>query len=195
MEVNRGLLERSLHFRVQVECGLDHHWNKFLHVRLVSREVLVQESAEDSEERLLFWELDGTEEEVTLQTRVDHEGTGSWVHSGNIHGALNFLNSELGSVIPMLVVLVLTDKGDGTLSIILIESGHVEIINEVDELVLADGSVDLTSSTLELLLKNGLEKQRVSVEIEINDLLEVLISLGGQIVKKTLNDLSLTATS
>ena len=95
----------------------------------------------------------------------------------------------------MLIVLVLTDKGDGTLSIILIESGHVEIINEVDELILADWSINFTGSTLELLLENGLEKHRVSVEIEVDDLLEVLISLGGQIVKETLNDLSLTATS
>ena len=58
----------------------------------------------------------------------------------------------------MLVVLVLTDKSDSTLGVIVIESGHVKIIDEVDELVLANRSVDLTSATLELLFKDGLEQ-------------------------------------
>ena len=114
--------------------------------------MLVEESTEDSEERLSLGELNSTEEEVTLETWVNDEGTSSWVHGSDVHGALDLLDSELCSVVPMLVVLVLTHESDGTLSIILIESGHVEIINEVDELVLADRAVNLTGSTLKLLL-------------------------------------------
>ncbi len=93
---------------------------------------------------------------MTLQTGVDHEGTGGGVHSCNVHGALDFLDGELCSVVPMLVVFVLTDKGDSTLGVVLVKSRHVQIIDEVNELVLANGSIDFTSSSLELLLKDGL---------------------------------------
>jgi len=95
----------------------------------------------------------------------------------------------------MLVVFVLTHESNGTLSIVLIERRHVEIINEVDELILANRAINFTSSTLKLLLKNGLEEHRVSVEIEIDNLLEILISFRRKIIEHTLNDLGLTATS
>jgi hypothetical protein len=152
MEVDGGLLEGTLHFLMQAEGCLDHEWYQLLHIALITREVLAEEGTEDSEERLLFRELDGTEEEVTLETWVDHERTGSGVHGSHVHGALDLLDGELCPVVPMLVIFMLTHKSDGTLSIVLVEGRHVEVINEVKELELADGSVDLTSSAFELLL-------------------------------------------
>lgn len=94
----------------------------------------------------------------------------------------------------MLIVLVLTNESDSALSIVLVKSRHVEIIDKVDELVLANWSVNLTSSTLKLLFKNSLKQHGVSVIVEVDDLLEVVLSLGRQIIEETLSDLSLTAT-
>ena len=119
--------------------------------------MLVEEGTEDGEERSLLRELDRTEEEVALQTGVDNEGTSCGIHRSHIHRALDLLDSELLSVIPVSIVLVLTDESDGTLSIILIESWHVQVIDEVDQLVLANWSIDFTSATLELLFEDGLE--------------------------------------
>ena len=156
--------------------------------------MLVQEGREDCEERARLRELNSAKEEVALETGVDDERTSGWVHSGNVHCALDLLDGKLCSVIPMLVVLVLTDESDGTLGVIVIESRHVKIIDEVDELVLANRSVDLTCATLELLLKNCLQKHRVGVEVKVDDLLEIVISLGRQLVQQTLDDLGLTTT-
>jgi len=58
----------------------------------------------------------------------------------------------------MFIVLMLTNKSDGALCVVLIESGHVQIIDEVDELVLTDRPVDFTCSSLELLFKDGLKQ-------------------------------------
>ena len=96
---------------------------------------------------------------MALETRINHERTSCWVHGSNVHCALDFLNSELSPVIPMCIVLVLTYESNGALSIVYVESGHIEVINEVDQLVLADRSIDFTSSALKLLLENGLEEQ------------------------------------
>ena len=144
---------------------------------------------------MLFGELDGAKEEMALESWVDHERTGSWIHGGNIHGALNFLDGKLCPVVPMLVIFVLTHESDGTLSIVRIESRHVKVINEVDELEFTDWSVDLTSSALKLLLENALEEHRVGIEVEVNDLLEIFVGLRSEIVQHTFNDLSLTTTS
>ena len=136
---------------------------------------------------------------MTLETRVNNEGTSSRVHSGDVHRALDFLDGQLSSVVPMLVILVLTNESNGALSVVLIEGRHVEIINEVEELELADRSEDLTGSLLKLLLEDLLKKHGVGIEVEVDGLLQVLllvlISSCAKLVEETLNDLGLTTTS
>ena len=95
---------------------------------------------------------------MALQTWVYNEGTSCRIHSSDIHRALDFLDRKLLSIVPVSVVFVLTDESNGTLCIILIESWHVQIINEVDQLILSNWSVNFTSATLELLFKDGLEQ-------------------------------------
>ena len=94
---------------------------------------------------------------MALQTWVDNEGTSRRIHRSYVHRALDLLDSELLSVVPVSIVLVLADESDCTLRIILIESWHVQVIDEVDQLVLAYWSIDFTSTTLELLFEDGLE--------------------------------------
>jgi hypothetical protein len=130
-----------------------------------------------------------------LKTGINEEGTGGRVHGRNVHGVLDVTDSPLGSTfVPMLVVLVLTEEGNGSLGLVRILSGHVQVINELEELVLAEGSEGLTGLLLELRLKLTLEEGRVSVVVEIDSLLEVVISGRGHVVQETLGDLSLTAT-
>ena len=114
--------------------------------------MFVKVSGEYREERSRLRKLDCAEEEVALKTWVHDKRTCSRIHRCDVHSALDFLNCELGTIIPVLVVFVLTNEGNSTLRIIEVESGHVKIINEVNELILADRPVDLASSTLELLL-------------------------------------------
>jgi len=68
------------------------------------------------------------------------------------------------------------------LSVVGIESRHVQIIDEVYKLELADWSISTTSLFLKLLLQNILQKERVSVEVEVNNLHNVLVSSSGQLI-------------
>lgn len=119
--------------------------------------MLVKESGEDREEGCRLRELDCAEEEVALKTRVNDERTSSGIHRCDVHSALDLLNCELCTIVPMLVVFVLANEGNSTLGVIRIKSGHVKIINEVNELILANRPIDLSSSTLELLLQDVLK--------------------------------------
>ena len=94
---------------------------------------------------------------MALKTWVHDKRTSSGIHRCNVHGALDFLDCELCTIIPVLVVFVLTNESNSTLRIIKIEGGHVKIINEVNELILADRPVNLASSTLELLFQDVLK--------------------------------------
>jgi hypothetical protein len=88
---------------------------------------------------------------------------------------------------------MLTNESNSSLSFIRILFGHVEIINEVDELGLTFRSPTSTS-LLELRFQNLLKHVSISEEIEVNNLTFEFISLFNEIVKETLNDLSFTAT-
>jgi len=158
MEVDRSLLERSLDFLVQVEGSLNHHSYQLLHRALILGEVLVEECTENREQRLLLWELNRTQEEMALKTWVHDEGTSCGVHGSDIHCALDLLDRELRTIVPMLVVLVLTNESNGALRVVFIEGGHVEVIDEVNELVFSDRTINLTSPPLKLLLKDSLKQ-------------------------------------
>jgi hypothetical protein len=142
----------------------------------------------------LLGEGNGKNPEPTLETGVHEERTGGGVHSADVHGVLDVLEGKLGAIKPMLVVFVLTEERNGRLSVVLVEHGHVEIINELEHLVLAEGGVGATSLLLKLGLELLLEESRVGVEVKVDNLLEVVISSRGHFVEETLNNLGLTAT-
>jgi len=94
----------------------------------------------------------------------------------------------------MFVVLVLTEERNSSLCLIIILLGHVQVINELKELILSERSISLTGLLFEEGLQLGLKKSRVSVEIEVDDLLKIIVTNRGKIVEETLSDLGLTAT-
>jgi hypothetical protein len=83
----------------------------------------------------------------------------------------------------MLIIFVLSQKRDSSLCVIWIELGHVQVINEIDQLIFTNWGISSTSFLFKLLFKNSLEKHRISVIVEVNNLLNVLISGCSQIMK------------
>lgn len=195
VEIGSSLTEVSFNFTVKGECCFDDRNNLFLDGTLELGEVLAQESVVDGEQRGLLGEGDGKGPEVSLKTGVDVERTGSGVHASGVEGVFDVFKTELVAIIPVLVILVLSQERDGSLSVVRIKSGHVEIINEIDELELANWGISSTCLFLKLLLKDILEEHRVRVEIEIDDLHDVLISCSGEVVEETHSDLGLSAAS
>lgn len=131
---------------------------------------------------------------MPLESCVHDERTSSWVHSCNQLSVFDIFKSKLTLVIPMLVVSMLSQESNGILRVIRISCWHVHVINKVEKLEFTNWGEGLTSFLLKLLLKIHLEEIGVSVEIEIDDLLQVFISLSDEFVEKTLDDLGLTTS-
>ena len=133
---------------------------------------------------------------MSLETRIDSEGSGELVHRANHESTLNLEELDtLGQVIPMVVVLDLSQQRNGTLRVVRIKLRHVQIVNEVDESVLADGTVSGTTLLLELSHQIQTKSSRISVVIHVDDLAQVIVSLLDEFLEKTLDHLGLTATS
>jgi hypothetical protein len=182
VEVNGSLSEVLLNFTVEGQGSLDDGNDLLLNGTLELGEVLAHESIVDGEQRGLLGERNSKGPEVTLKTRVDLERTSSWVHASCVKGVLDVLQGQLGAIIPVIVIFVLSQKRDSSLSVVGIKSGHVQVINEIDELEFTDGGISTTSLLFELLLEDILEKHRISVEVEVNNLHNLLISGSGELV-------------
>ena len=142
----------------------------------------------------MLWHTNGKKPEMSLKSWVHNEGTSSWVHSSNKLGILDVLKCELGLIIPMLVISVLSEESNSVLGIIWISSWHVQVIHEVNKLSLSLWSIQSTGFLLQVLLQDHLKQVSISVEVEVDDLVLVKVRFGADVVKKTLDDLSLTAT-
>ena len=196
VEVNSSLPEISFDFILEIECSFDHTSNAILDSALEFSKVLIHECTENCEQGGCFWELNSSCPEMALEPWVDDERSSCWVHSSDIQSVVDIFEGEFLSVIPMVIVLMLSDKSNGCLSVIWIKSGHVQVINEIDELVLSNWSITCTCLPLELLFKLILKKSRVSVVIEVYNLLQVLLFCWiAKVIKETFSNLSLTATS
>jgi len=131
----------------------------------------------DGRERRVVGHTNGKKPEMSLESWVNNERTGSWVHSGNKLGVLDIFKRKFTLIIPMLIISMLSEKGNGILCVIWISSWHVHVINKVNELSLSLGGIQSTSFLLEILFHDHLKQVGISVEVEIDDLLLVLIRL------------------
>jgi len=195
MEVEGGLSEGGLNTAVEGQSRLDDGGDQLLDGALELAEVLVQEGSEDGVQGGLLGEWNGNNPEPSLETGVNKEGTGSRVHGRDVHGVLDVTDGPLGSTfVPMLVILVLSKERNGSLGLVGILLGHVQVINKLKHLELTERSEGLTSLLLELGLKLLLEEARIGVVVEVDGLRKVVITGGGHVVEETLGDLGLTAT-
>lgn len=94
----------------------------------------------------------------------------------------------------MLIISMLSNKCNSILSVIWISGWHVHVINEVKHLVFSKWGIVNTSFLFKELFKNHLQQVSISVEIEIDDLLHVLIASSNKLIEKTFDDLSFTTS-
>ena len=92
-----------------------------------------------------------------------------------------------------LVIDDLTDQTQRRLSAESINSRHVEIIHEEDEMATSSRTEDLTRTLVNVALKHGLKCLRVSVGVEVHRGVDALLLVKGHEV--VLNDSGLTSTS
>jgi hypothetical protein len=154
MEVGGSLSEvlGNSNIRVKLEGSLDHERNLFKNGSLESTEMLSQVSGVDGGQGGVLGHTDSKKPEMPLESGVDGEGTSIGIHGGDGLGTSDLHDQDLLLVIPMLVILVLSQESDSRLGIELVGTRHVKIIKEIDELILARGSVSGTSFLLYLLL-------------------------------------------
>lgn len=95
-------------------------------------------------------------------------------------GVGDFLEREFADVVPVLHVLGLAQQGDGCLSAEAVVLGHVEVIDEVDQLDLATGPVLFAGLFDQLLFQHVLQVLTVGVVVEVDDLEVVLVHCIGQ---------------
>jgi hypothetical protein len=120
---------------------------------------------------------------MSLKTRVDNERTSSWVHCANKLSVEDLKKLKLSLIIPMLIISVLTEKSNSTLSIKLISCRHVQVINEVNKSVFTNWTISSTGLLLKIGVEYKLEKVGISVEVHVDDLLHVIISLRDKLVQ------------
>jgi hypothetical protein len=80
----------------------------------------------------------------------------------------DIFDGESGDIIPMLVISVLSEQGDGSLGVVGIQLRHVQVINIKDHSQFSFGSKLLSSLLNEGGFEHILEIGGVSVEIEID---------------------------
>lgn len=182
VEVGGSLSEVLLDLTMEGQSGLNDGDDLLLDGTLELGEVLAHEGVIDGEQRGLLRERNCKGPEVTLKARVDMERTGGGVHASSVQSVLDVLQGKLGAIIPVLVVLVLSQERDGSLGVVGIEGRHVQIIDKVDQLVLADWGISATGLLLELLLEHILQKHGVSVEVKVHNLHDVLVCGGSELV-------------
>jgi len=195
VEVLSSLSEASLNILMESQTSLDDWANLFLNCSLEFTIMLVKISLINCGEGRLFWETYSEKLEMSLETWVNEERTGSWVHGSDQLSVLDILKGKLALIIPMLVVSVLSEKSNGTLGVIRITHWHIHIIHEVDELVLTNWSECLTSFLFKQLLQVHLKQVSISIEVEVDNLLEIVtVKTIGELVQKTFDNLSLSTS-
>mmetsp|Transcript_146757 Transcript_146757/g.471071 ORF Transcript_146757/g.471071 Transcript_146757/m.471071 type:complete len:738 (-) Transcript_146757:5257-7470(-) len=165
VEVGSCLPEGGNDHAVQAERSLDDTGDLLHDARLEGEalEVALHEGGVDGLQCRLLWERHGASPEVALQARVHNVGTGRRVHARDVLRVADVLHRDLASVPPVAVVLLLLQKLDGTLRVVLVKGWHVQVINEVDELQFSWRSVQLSGFLLQRILHHGLDERGVRV--------------------------------
>jgi len=103
------------------------------------------------------------------KANINEERSGLGVHAGDEHGVSNsVLDRQISSVVVSVIVNELSDESNRLLSEILIDLGHVEIINKVDESLSGGGSEKGTGSLINVRFNNNLKTHGVGVRVEID---------------------------
>jgi hypothetical protein len=157
--------------------------------------VTSQKGVEDLLKGLVVGERDRNEPEMSLISRVHEEGSSRGVHRSEMLAFNDFFDGKLGDVVPMLVICVLSQKSDGSLGVVGIQLGHVEVINVVNHVQFGEGSELSTGLLFEGGFKHILEIAGVGVVIEINNGVSVIFRVfGNKTLQDTVSELGFTGS-
>ena len=90
---------------------------------------------------------------------IDSEASGCGVHACDVLYVVDVLGGELVPVVPVVVVQVLPDQGVGLNRAVRIHFRHVEVVQEVHQLLVARRTVVFASFLLQRFFKDFLENQ------------------------------------
>lgn len=116
---------------------------------------------------------------MSLISGVYEEGTGRRVHGGDNLCVDDVFQSQFVDVVPMSVILFLSQKGNSRLSVIGVSHRHVQIINEENFRSLSLRSVLSSGLLFQLLFQVRLQSSSVSEVVEVDLLRRVLFGFSS----------------
>eukprot|EP00965_Chrysotila_dentata_P103611 3419761-Pleurochrysis_carterae.AAC.1 len=175
VEVGGGLAERSGDAAVELKPSLHEPLADLLHLLRELGQVAHQKGGVDVVETLTRGEVDRKSVEAALEARVDDEGAGGRVHRRKVLGVEQHLLRELAQIVNVAIVNVLAHERDVGGGVVRVEHCHVQVVDKVDELLVAGRAVVLASLLLERRLQDLLVHVGVSVVVDVDH-------LGGEVL-------------
>ena len=181
VEVEGGLAERARDLLVVHQGRLHHLLALLLHVGVEVLEVAREERVVDGVERLGRGEANGEGGEEALQARVDDKGARGRVHRREVLRVHQHLLGQLVQVVDMAVPHVLAHERDVGRRVVLVEGGHVEVVDKVDELLVAGRAVVLARLLLERPFELLHEREEVGEVVDVDRAEHVLLAERAQL--------------
>ena len=141
-----------------------------------------QDARVDRMQRLFAGETDGEHAEVTLETRIDGETSRRRIHTSDVLHVVYLLQRQLLTVVPVPIVQVLTNERVRRHGTVVVDSRHVHIVDEVDQLLRARRTVVSSGLLLERLFHDVLKHRRRRVVVERNCRDEKVVAETVQLV-------------
>mmetsp|Transcript_43975 Transcript_43975/g.58339 ORF Transcript_43975/g.58339 Transcript_43975/m.58339 type:complete len:354 (+) Transcript_43975:2013-3074(+) len=189
-----GELRREGNASEDIDGGRDEFGDDVDAGRVEWLEVLHHHLLVDREQDVLLRSAEHDLSEVTRRSQVDVEGTTLGVHASSEHDVLqDELVLEVVTVEDDLEVDDLADQTERGLSAEVVDSGHVQIVHEEDQMATGSRTQNLTRALVDVALKHSLERLRVGVRVKVHGGVDALLQVkGGEVI---LDDSSLTGTS
>jgi len=160
--------EGTRDLRLQVHRRLRDLFALLLDVGGESGQVPREDRVEDDKKRLNRGHLHRVGAVGALQARVDVEGAGRGVEARHGLDVLNIAPGELVARVPPIIIKELPEEGNGLLGPVLVDLGHVDVVDEVDHLLGPGGAEGAASLLLENALHGALEEHRVGEAVEVD---------------------------
>lgn len=107
---------------------------------------------------------------MSLVSWVHWESTSWWVHTCEMLSIRDFFQTQLGNIIPMLHVLMLSQQSNRCLGVVRVSLWSIQIINEVNQFGFTSWSILFTSFLFQHLFHHCLQIVTICVVVEVDNL-------------------------